>query len=146
MLDRAEIDALFRPARRFEPTTVVTARRLTAPQSWHTDAGTPLRAEPGDWELTAPDGDRWTITDNAFTRSYRQRPDGRYGKWEVVEAVRLRRPVEVPTAEGPSSGRPGDWLLRDDTGAVWPVPDRRFRDRYRPAGPTADQVARPRRM
>lgn len=135
MLDAAEIDAMFRHARSYQPTAVVSARRLSAPMSWLSDSGARLQAQPGDWELT--DGAScWTITADAFARSYRPQPDGRYAKKEIVQAVRLDEPVEVATAEGPSTGRPGDWLVRDPVGAVWPVPDDTFRKRYRPADPS----------
>lgn len=132
MLDATEIDAMFRHARRFQPTAVVSARRLTRPLSWLSESGARLQAQPGDWELT-DDGNSWTITADAFARSYQARSDGRYAKKEIVQAVRLAEPVEVSTAEGPSTGRPGDWLVRDPVGAVWPVPDHTFRRRYRPA-------------
>jgi len=130
-----DLDALLAGAARFTPTAVVRARRLDHPLSWRDSRGTTLRAAAGDWELTDPDGARWTISPEAFARSYHRLPDGRFAKHETVEAVRLRRAVEVPTREGPVTAQPGDWLLRDAEGAVWPVPDALFRARYRPVEP-----------
>ena len=130
-----EVDGLFQGAARYRPTAVVTARRLTEPLTWHTEGGATLSAQPGDWELTDADGDRWTVEPAAFARSYRRRPDGRYAKHEFVDAVRVAHGIDVPTTEGPSTARPGDWLLRDAGGAVWPVPDHTFRDRYSPVEP-----------
>jgi hypothetical protein len=137
MLTPAEIDALFRHARRYRPTAVVSARQLPDPLVWRTSRGADLRAEAGDWELIDDDGDRWTVAPEAFTRSYQRRPDGRYAKLEIIEAVRLQHPVEVATHEGPSSADSGDWLLRDAEGAVWPTTDQTFRRRYSPTGSRA---------
>jgi PGDYG protein len=134
-----EIAALLDQAQRYQPCTVVSAHRLVAALTWRTDRGAPMRAEPGDWELTDEQGNRWTVEPETFARSYRRQPDGRYAKHELVDAVQLTYPLEVPTTEGVSTARIGDWLLRDAAGAVWPVPDQQFRVRYRP-------VDRPRTM
>lgn len=130
-----EIDALLRDAARYEPTTVAHARQLCEPLIWHNENGATLRAEVGDWELADDDGKRWTVAPDSFSRTYRRLPDGRYVKHEPVDAVRLRAPLAVPTREGSSTAEPGDWLLRDAEGALWPVPDEVFRARYRPAAP-----------
>jgi hypothetical protein len=133
MLTAAEIDALFRHARRYRPTAVVSARQLTDPLVWRTSRGADLRAEAGDWELVDDDGDRWTVAADTFTRSYQRSPDGHYRKRELIDAVRLTGRAEISTLEGAATAEIGDWLLRDAVGAVWPVPDGTFRARYRPA-------------
>lgn len=128
------VAALLAGAERFVSTSVVTARRLDETLTWRTVHGDELRARPGDWELTDADGDRWTVAPETFARTYRRLPDGRrFVKHEEVEAVRVRESVCVPTHEGPVVARPGDWLLRDAAGVMWPVPNVRFRARYRPA-------------
>jgi len=134
-----EIAALLEQAAQYRPSTVVSAHRLDAATTWETDRGATLRAEAGDWELTDEQGNRWTVEPATFARSYHRRPDGRYVKHEPVDAVRLTRDLDVPTAEGMSTAHAGDWLLRDARGAVWPVPDDVFRTRYR-------SVTRPRTM
>jgi len=128
-----DFTALLVDAAPYQPTAVVSARRLTEPLTWRSDRGATLHAAAGDWELTASNGDRWTVAPEAFDRSYRQLPDGRYAKHETVHAVQLTRSVQVPTREGTSTASSGDWLLRDANGALWPVPDEVFRTRYRPA-------------
>jgi hypothetical protein len=128
----ADPAALLADAKPYRPIAVVTARRLTEPLTWLSERGDPLRGAAGDWQLTDADGNQWTIAPATFARSYRRRPDGTYAKHEVVEAVRLAGPALIPTREGPSAANAGDWLLRDATGAVWPITDRLFQARYRP--------------
>jgi hypothetical protein len=131
-----EITALLEHAATYEPTAVVRARRLPEGATWLTDRGAPMQAEAGDWELTDDSGGRWTVQPETFARSYRRLLDGRYAKVERVNAVQLTSELQVPTAEGVSPARAGDWLLRDADGAVWPVPDETFRARYRPVDAT----------
>jgi hypothetical protein len=101
--------------------------------SRRTSRGADLRAEAGDWELIDPDGDRWTVAADTFTRSYQRSPDGHYRKRELIDAVQLTGRAEISPLEGAATTEIGDRLLRDAVGAVWPVPDRTFRARYRPA-------------
>lgn len=129
----AELAELFGSARSYRPVSVVTARRLSEPLTWYSERGAELHAAVGDWELVDAAGARWTVAPATFARSYRPRSDGRYEKHEMVQAVRLTEPAQIPTREGLSAANRGDWVLRDSSGAVWPVVDRVFRDRYDPA-------------
>jgi hypothetical protein len=129
----SDIATLLADAKPYRPTAVVTARKLARPTMWQSDRGATLRAAVGDWELRDGEETSWTIAPATFERSYRRRADGRYEKHELVEAVRLTDHVQVPTREGLSAASPGDWLLRDSSGATWPITDRLFHARYQPA-------------
>lgn len=128
-----DASALLAGAARFLPTAVVTAHPLDEPLTWAGPHGSRLSAAAGDWLLRDAAGATWTVAPDTFARTYRRLSDGRYARHEPVRAARLTGPVEVETREGRVTARAGDWLLRDAAGAVWPVPDGQFRERYRPA-------------
>ena len=74
-----------------------------------------------------------------------RRPDDSLLSVTVMRAdlVRILREAAVASGARIVTGRRlepgeadadvGDWLLRDEVGAVWPVPDHVFRERYCPA-------------
>ena len=39
----------------------------------------------------------------------------------------------IATPEGWREARPGDWILTDEAGTVWPMSDTQFRSLYAPA-------------
>jgi hypothetical protein len=129
---RMDLDRLLDQAGRYRSRGIVTATRLTAGRDWSTTRGSALRAEAGDWELSTPDGDRWTVGADLFARDYARLPDGRYAKQAIVEAVRLTARTSVPTREGASVAETGDWLVRGSDGELWTVPAETFTDRYEP--------------
>lgn len=125
----ADVVGLLRAARTYRSTAVVGAVRLDASRTWHTDRGSELSADPGDWVLT--DGaTEWTVDDAVFRSTYRRRPDGRFEKHGVVRAVRVDRAVAVPTLEGTAAAEAGDWVLSGSSGDLWPVTDVYFRGHY----------------
>jgi hypothetical protein len=118
-------------ARRYRRSGAVKAVQLTEPRRWTTERGDVLSAEAGDW-LLSDSSSAWTVAAEVFASTYEQRPDGRWIKVAVVEAVRVDVPTACHTLEGMANARPGDYVLRNPSGEVWPVAAERFERTYAP--------------
>ena len=98
----------------------VTAVQLTAPvriPNPYASEGT-FKGEVGAWKIThgpRPDGsvDVAICREDIFKELYEHKGGDLYQKRPavVIEAVQLKRPLDVTTLEGPSHGEAGDWLL-----------------------------------
>lgn len=57
---------------------IVKAERLTVARLIRTANGT-VHGKPGDWLVTAPDGDQWPVADSIFKKTYEavERPEVR---------------------------------------------------------------------
>jgi hypothetical protein len=113
---------------------LVRAETLADAWKWQTSNGDVITAQPGDYRLTDPaTGTRWSITATALTASYRVIDGDLYESRGQVSAERLptgSRPRPVRTLEGDEHAAPGDWVVSDDLGNRWVVPDRWFREHY----------------
>ena len=130
-LSQGEASRLATSGTEFRSTVIVKARQLTTPHEWTSRSGSVLRGQPGDWVLFDGD-DEWTITDEAFTASYHQRPDGDWEKRSTIRAVQLDGAVEVDTPEGASRAEAGDWLATSLGAGAWPIAANAFTRRYVP--------------
>lgn len=125
----ASLDRRFARATWYRPIREVRARRLERESGWTTPSGSTLRAAAGDWELT--DGTRtWTVASDIFAKTYTEVAPGVYRKTGRVQAVRLNEDAVIPTLEGESVARAGDWVVRGVNGEVWPVPAEEFAEAY----------------
>jgi hypothetical protein len=72
--------------------------------------GAEQRCKPGDW-LVDNAGDTYTVDAEVFVRTYRNVSPGIYVKSTPVWAEIATRAGFVPTKEGKSHYRPGDYLV-----------------------------------
>src|SRR5690606_26813221 len=110
----------------------VDAERLTSTLTWTTEAGSTLVGNPGDWLVVSPDGSRRTVAAAEFALLYAAVDGSTYRRLGVVRARRTLEAETVQSLEGPSLTTPGDWVVTDERGHRWPVPDAQFRESYRP--------------
>lgn len=120
-------------ADRFRRRGVVRARLLTADRSWTTSAGSVLRGRVGDWWVESPDGSARSVTAAEFPQLYEAVGGDRFRRRGEVNAVQVTEASVVATLEGDAAAGPGMWLVTDDRGNSWPVPDDEFRSGYEPA-------------
>ena len=71
------------------------------------------RCQRGDW-LVSNDGDTYTVQAEVFARTYRQVSPGLYVKTTPIWAVLADEPGSVPTKEGRSHYRAGDYIVAND--------------------------------
>lgn len=118
---------------RFRRLGQVRAERLTRPLEWTTAHGDMLHGEVGDWIVTALDGsNERTVKPAAFEKTYEPVGDGIYRRTGVVRAYQVDASTAVATLEGEARAEVGDWIVTDDQGNSWPVPDDVFRQGYEP--------------
>lgn len=111
----------------------VTARRLTAPLAWSTEAGDRMQASAGDWLVTDPhSGRRWTADPQAFALGHEPLGGDCYRRTGLVHARPAHLAEAVQTLEGPATAKPGDWLVEGDLQERWLVPADRFAEAYEP--------------
>lgn len=128
-LSAADIDELFTAAKRWRSRVAVRAIRVEHASDWTTSRGDVLHANAGDWWVIDGD-DRWSVVDSIFRETYRRVDDDQFQKIAAVTAVPMSEAFTVATLEGPASGGPGDWLLRNASGECWPVTRAEFERRY----------------
>ena len=88
-----------------------------------------MQANAGDWQVRA-DGDAWSVRNGIFQASY-ERVDGDQWRRRGTVSARPARPGEtIETLEGPIAAGDGDWVVRGSDGEEWPVPARKFAERY----------------
>lgn len=124
-----------------EPTEVyqrigqVKATQLTEPRDWLAADGTPKRSQAGDWWVTNLDGTNGRgVEDRPFKESHRRIRGDLYRRTGRYRARRLLAPERVISKEDRPTGaeaQPGQWVLTDDQGQRWAVPDDHFRANYR---------------
>lgn len=68
------------------------------------------RAKPGDW-VVDNGGDVYTVDAQVFARTYRQTGPGTFVKTTPVWAERASEEGRVPTTEGSTAYRAGDYLV-----------------------------------
>ncbi len=117
-------------SRRYRRAGTVTARRLTQAQTWTTDSGDVLQAQAGDWWVVGVDGRGRSVQPDAFEVTYQAVGGDTFRRVGTVRARRVERREVVQTVEGPATAEPGMWVVTDDAGRSWPVPDAEFRRGY----------------
>jgi hypothetical protein len=111
-----------------------------------TDAGDALVAAAGDWwasdDSPRADGStrEWSIGQVQFAAMYRP-VAGSPGVFERIGEI-WARPSEmgevIQSLEGAETALESDWVVRDDDGNQWLVPDAHFVKNYVPAATGAD--------
>ncbi len=117
-------------ASRFRRVGEAWAWLLTAPREWQASTGDVLRGQAGDWWVVTPDGVARTVSAVEFPLLYEQVESQVYRRRGSVSARRLNAADVVHTLEGDTNAAAGDWLVTDDRGNSWPVPDDEFRRSY----------------
>jgi hypothetical protein len=115
---------------RYRRIGTVRANRLTAPLEWTTSQGDALRGEAGDWVVRSTSAGRRTIAAEVFPRLYEWVTADTYRAIGEVDARQTQHEERVATLEGPVGAGAGDWVLTDDGGNSWPVPDSVFQATY----------------
>lgn len=122
---------------RYERTgEVMKVRTATEPETWSTEAGGEMTAEPGDVILTA--GNRtWSIKPDLFDRDYELIVGHRYRRRGVVRARRAIPGEVVDSLEGKDVATVDQWYVQDVSGDTWLAPDEHFRTNYKRLSPSA---------
>ena len=119
-------------ARQYRKKVAVKAVQIREPRVWTTERGDELRGEPGDW-LLSDSRSSWTVAGSVFEATYRPTGDGRWVKVATIGAVRVEVPTSCATLEGRATALAGDYVARNPTGEVWPIPAEVFERTYAPA-------------
>lgn len=92
------------------------------------------RAKRGDW-LVDNDGDIYTVDAKTFTRTYKCLRPGAYVKITPVWAEVATQPGSIPTKEGASHYKPGDYLVYNNRngGDGYCMSAKKFKSMYEPA-------------
>lgn len=100
--------------RRRERTTVVAVRLdLDTDGFRYRKWGGEQRCKRGDW-LVDNEGDVYTVDAESFARTYRESSRGVFEKVATVWAERASSAGSIPTKEGASAYRAGDYLVFND--------------------------------
>lgn len=123
--------------RRYARHGTVVARRLDVGRDWVTADGDQLRSEAGDWWVTSSIGGGRGVSASEFPRLYEQVEGATYRRIGEVTARPVARREQVESLEGDLDAAPGAWIVTDDRGNSWVVPDAVFRHDYIPVDPDA---------
>lgn len=119
--------------KRFRRRGYVRAIKLEEARSWTTPHGNILTSAPGDWWITDTKGNERGVSANEFTTLYRPLVNGCEGKYLRIGEITARQAQTVDTVitlEGEALVTPGTWIIVDDRGNVWPVPEDEFDSLY----------------
>jgi hypothetical protein len=91
------------------------------------------RCKPGDW-LVNNDGDVYTVDAETFRRTYERVGDGKYLKIAPVWATVAHESGQVPTKEGSTAYKAGDYLVsnEEDGSDAYAVEAQKFEAMYEP--------------
>lgn len=117
---------------RYRRSGYVTARRREEVWTWTTSTGARMTAQPGDWEVTDPNGDVRSVAAAVFDRTHEHVDSDRYFRTGVFRARRAKPGEVVETLEGPVIAAADEWVIEGVAGERWPVPDAHFRASYEP--------------
>ena len=115
---------------RYRRVGEVWAWQLQKPREWQTDNGDVLRGKPGDWWVVSPDSAFRTVAASVFADDYAHVAEQVYRRRGEVTARQVVEKEQVDSLEGVSTALPGDWIVIDDVGNSWAVPDAVFRRGY----------------
>jgi hypothetical protein len=93
--------------------------------------GSEQRCKPGDW-IVNNDGEVYTVDSASFERTYRPVGVGTYVKTTPVWAEVAREAGSVPTKEGATNYKAGDYLVfnQEDGGDPYSVSADKFEEMY----------------
>ncbi|MEV8223145.1 hypothetical protein AB0P16_11880 [Dietzia maris] len=122
---------------RYRRFGTVTATRLTTDLTWDVGpvddgAGSTetLTGRAGDWRVEDASGGVRTVADERFRATHRHLEGDRWERCSEVDARRSAGGETVQSLEGPVTSSAGDWIVREESGNSWPVPDDHFRSTY----------------
>jgi hypothetical protein len=92
------------------------------------------RAKKGDW-IVDNDGDVYTVDAAVFRRTYRRQHIGAYVKTTPIWATRASAAGSVPTKEGSTRYKRGDYLVSNKKNGTdaYAISAKKFRNLYKPA-------------
>lgn len=111
----------------------VSAREATEDSEIATSWGPKLQARAGrDMIVGEAEGDARPVRRDIFEATYEADESGRYRKRRdaVVGYYRLDAPRTIQTLEGAVDAKKGDYVLIGAVGEQWPIPAKKFRERY----------------
>lgn len=116
----------------FKKAGQVKAEQLTQNIEWKSTNGDTLTGQAGDWKLTGPDGSTWTVKPDIFAKTYGEVTPGSgvYEKTALARAMKLKTDYSVPSLEGTSSGRVGDYLIMGPNNEFYIVNAAKFEGMY----------------
>lgn len=123
--------------RRYSRHGTVEAHRLDAARDWVTTEGDVLRSEAGDWWVVSSSGGGRGVSASEFPCLYEQVEGATYRRIGEVGARQVARHEQLKSLEGDLDAAPGTWIVTDDRGNSWVVPDSVFRHDYAPVDPDA---------
>lgn len=109
-------------------------------ETWTTPSGSTMVAQPGDMIITDPEGGIRSVTPDSFAVTYAQVEGDVYERTGEVWARPAEPGERVATQEGEDVAGEGQWLVTDDDGNSWFVPEDVFTSGYRLAF-TPEQAA-----
>lgn len=111
----------------------VRAEQLKTDMTWKSTGGDTLQGAAGDWKVTGPTGDVWTVKPDIFAKTYSEVAPGTFAKTALTKATVLSQATSVQTLEGVSNGAAGDYLVVGPAGEQYIVPKATFESMYKPA-------------
>lgn len=99
-------------------------KRIIVQAFWSEDGATyykqwgPQVHKGGHWVIIGPNGDVYGCEQNVFEQTYERVETGNnwYRKTTRVTARQIEQEMPLETMEGPAVGKPGDWLVTNQTG------------------------------
>lgn len=89
-----------------------------------------MRGEVGDWVVESATVGRHTVAAAEFPRLYEWVGGDTFLAIGEVDARQTMEEEHIATLEGSVRTAPGDWVITDDRGNSWPLPDSVFREAY----------------
>ena len=108
---------------------LVEAKLLKKPKSWVNDNGDTMQAEAGDylvWNVTS----EWTVKGDVFEATYKNVQDSLYEKVATIHALVADEKMSINTLEGIATAEIGDYIAKNQTGEIWPIPKDVFENSY----------------
>jgi hypothetical protein len=86
----------------------------------------------GHWVIIGPNGNVYGCEPNVFAQTYElvEPVQNLYHKTAEVTARQIEKDMSIETIEGPAFGRPGDWLITNQTGEQYFISHSVFIETY----------------
>jgi hypothetical protein len=113
---------------------------------WSTTSGEQLRGKAGDWRVTGPEGNSWSVTPEIFAQTYTHIEGDRWRRTgEAVARVAVEGEV-IESLEGPQTAHRGEWVIKGTAGELWVISAENFAQTYAPLPTAADSPPEPDRL
>lgn len=114
----------------------VSFTKLEEDLEWHTTNNHKMIGRKGDYRPT--EGDVRTVKKESVHRTYIELEKGTYQRHGMVTARRADPGEVVHTDEGSGPASEDQWLVRDEYGKEWLIPDEEFWVKHEPYPPSPD--------